>query len=91
MQLHHGIARSIYPDRETDNVRRVIAGINVYAVTYDIAARAGEIDGDLTARGVPIGLTDTLIAATALHHGEPVVTRNVRHFERVPGVEVRPY
>ena len=32
--------------------------------------------------------TDLFIAATALVHGLIVSTRNVRHFERVPGLVV---
>ena len=37
---------------------------------------------------VNIKLADALIAATALMTGTPLVTRNVRDFKKVPGLEV---
>lgn len=46
------------------------------------------IRGDLRRRGVKINFPDLLIAATALEHGLTVVTRNRRHFDRVPGLRV---
>jgi len=36
----------------------------------------------------PIGEFDALIASIALAHNERVVTRNVKHFSRVRGLEV---
>ena len=34
---------------------------------------------------------DLWIAATAVAHDVPVVTRNARHYRRVPGLEVTEY
>ncbi len=33
---------------------------------------------------------DLFIAATALHHDLTLVTRNLKHFERVPGIRLYP-
>lgn len=38
-----------------------------------------------------IGANDLWIAATGLAYEMPVVTRNVEHFKRVPGLEVESY
>lgn len=38
-----------------------------------------------------IGSNDLWIAATAVAHAMPIVTRNRAHFSRVPGVEVIAY
>ncbi|MCP3960863.1 MAG: type II toxin-antitoxin system VapC family toxin [bacterium] len=38
-----------------------------------------------------IGANDLWIAATGLAHGAPVVTRNERHYRRVPGLSVLTY
>ena len=40
------------------------------------------------AQGTPIGHPDTQIAAIALANDLTVVTGNVRHFQRVPGLTV---
>jgi alpha-L-fucosidase 2 len=45
----------------------------------------------LEANGLLIGGNDLWIAATALAHELPVVTRNAAHFGRVPGLEVLSY
>ena len=45
------------------------------------------IRAELEAAGTPIGAHDTLIAATALRHQATLVTRNVREFARVPGLQ----
>lgn len=51
----------------------------------------GELYRYLRQRGSLIGTNDLWIAATALVYGMPLVTRNVEHFERVPGLELVEY
>ena len=46
---------------------------------------------DLKRQGQLFGANDLWIAATALAHKLPLVTRNRTRFERVPGLDVRPY
>lgn len=53
----------------------------------ECAAHAARIRATLEAAGKPIGPHDTLIAATALRHQSTLVTRNVREFSRVPGLQ----
>jgi predicted nucleic acid-binding protein len=39
-----------------------------------------------------LGMVDALIAATALAHDDTLYTKNVRHFQMIPGLRViRPY
>jgi tRNA(fMet)-specific endonuclease VapC len=53
----------------------------------ECAAQAARIRVELEALGTPIGPHDTLIAATALRHQATLVTRNVREFSRVAGLQ----
>ena len=54
----------------------------------DEAKRAGDLLAALESRGEGIGIEDVLIAATALVHGLVVVTRNVKHFDRIEELPV---
>ncbi|MFA7399988.1 MAG: type II toxin-antitoxin system VapC family toxin [Sideroxydans sp.] len=53
----------------------------------ECAAHAARIRAELEAAGTPIGPHDTLIAATALRYQATLVTRNVREFSRVQGLQ----
>lgn len=53
----------------------------------ECATHAARIRVTLEAAGTPIGPHDTLIAATALRYQATLVTRNVREFSRVPGLQ----
>lgn len=50
------------------------------------ARHAGEVRAWLTLQGTPIGAYDVLIAGQARARGLTLVTRNIREFERVPGL-----
>jgi tRNA(fMet)-specific endonuclease VapC len=63
----------------------------VLTVDRDVAWEYGKAYRYLQANGLLIGGNDLWIAATALAHGLPLVTRNLAHFSRVPGLEVLAY
>ena len=59
-------------------------------LTEAITLRATELMESLTlSHGLQMG--DALIAATALAHGLPVLTANVKHFGAVPGLAVEAF
>lgn len=63
--------------------------MTVEPVTAAVGRAAGLLRSDLRARGLQLHLPDSLLAATALQIGVPIVTANVRDF-RVAGLEVVP-
>jgi len=91
LELYEGVARSSKPESEKARVLDVLDSKHVVAADRGIMRRAGELSGNLVVEGRRIDREDCVVAATALQEGEPVVTRNARHFERIPGVEVRTY
>jgi tRNA(fMet)-specific endonuclease VapC len=51
----------------------------------------GETYRYLKANGTLIGTNDLWIAATALVHGMPLVTNNLKDFRRIPDLVVLPF
>lgn len=91
MELAEGINRSDASESEHAAVEGLLADVN--EITFDRASafRAGELNAELIAAGEPIDETDVMVAATALVHGYPVVTRNTDHFDRIDGLDVLTY
>jgi len=58
---------------------------NVRPITEDITRRATELMEAMTLSH-RLQMGDALIAATALEHGLPVLTGNVKHFAAIPGL-----
>jgi tRNA(fMet)-specific endonuclease VapC len=91
-ELIVGIHRADSPARKrgrTSFVERIFAAIPVLPFDLPVARRHAQLWADLAAVGLPIGVHDSLIAATALTHGYAVLTENPREFQRVPGLVVR--
>lgn len=64
---------------------------SVLPVDDRVARRAGELRGELSARGIVRHQADMLIAATAQLHGLTLATRNVRDFEGCGIAIVNPF
>jgi len=90
-ELLVGVARAQHRHVEVRRVRKVLRPLAVLEFDARAARAFGRIVGHLLDRGTPIGDMDALIASVCLVNGHPVVTRNVRHFERVPGLVVVSY
>jgi tRNA(fMet)-specific endonuclease VapC len=91
LELAHGAARANTPQRKATRqqfIHELMAAVPVHPVTAPVALRAGQIDGESTARGVTLPLSDLLIGVTALDLGYRIATGNVRHFRAIPGVSV---
>jgi len=72
----------------------VQAGLHLFTVVEideSVAWAASRIARELKTAGAHIGDNDIWIAATALAHGLPLVSRNVRHFTRVANLQVVAY
>jgi tRNA(fMet)-specific endonuclease VapC len=68
-----------------------IGPFQVLACTKDVCWHYGKTYRYLQENGLLIGGNDLWIAATALAHNMPVVTRNSRHYHRIPGLHVVDY
>ena len=88
-ELRSGAARLGDDGRLWQRIQQEVLPL-VRWLPFDEAAAlaAADIGAALKRRGETVEATDLFIAATALVHGLIVSTRNVRHFERVPGLVV---
>ena len=91
LELYEGVARANTPDDKRQEVLDVLESKHVVEADATVMRRAGQLSGSLITGGERIEREDCIVAATALLSDEPVVTRNVDHYERVDGLEVRTY
>lgn len=79
------------PEREEAAVRALLREVALVGADHELAEAYAELTSWLLRRGERISTMDALIAAGALAEGAPLLTRNVREFERVPGLRVETY
>jgi tRNA(fMet)-specific endonuclease VapC len=72
--------------RELQTVRALLQALPTLTLDEAAADRAADVKRDLERRGQPIGMADCLIAGIVLAHDGVLLTRNERHFARVPGL-----
>jgi tRNA(fMet)-specific endonuclease VapC len=90
-ELAHGAARANTQARKAMRlqlIHELMRSLPVHPVTASIALRAGQIDGDNTAKGIRIALADLYIGVTALELGYRIATANLRHFQMIPGLNI---
>ena len=88
-ELLFGAYRSGDSQRSLPLCRKFCSSFQVLPLNNAAAERAAEVRAHLEGKGQRIGAYDVLIAGIALAHGQIVVTRNTREFERVPGLEIQ--
>jgi predicted nucleic acid-binding protein len=72
--------------RQQKMVRQLLDLITWLPLDLQAADKAAEIRMQLEQKGESIGMADSLIAGIALTHRGVLITRNHRHFSRVPGL-----
>ena len=86
----HELAYGAYKGRNTQASLAALDALPFLVLDFDLddARHAGEIRAGLVAAGTPIGPYDILIAGQARSREMVLVTRNIREFSRVPGLQV---
>jgi tRNA(fMet)-specific endonuclease VapC len=69
-------------------VEALLAAVTVLPLDVSSARRAGDLRRKLEQAGITIGMADLLMAGIALEHGAILITRNRRHYQRVPGLRL---
>lgn len=87
-ELYEGVLHGRNPSRDEQHLLALLGRIDVIDLDIPAMRVYGLVRGGLRSAGLSIGDNDLQIAATALRHDLTLVTRNRRHFERVPGLRL---
>lgn len=87
-EIYDGIYASSDPRAREVVFLQFLRRVEVLPLTRTIMKRFAQLRGQLRRQGLLIPDADLLIAATALTHGLSLVSRNLRHFQRIPGLAI---
>lgn len=80
-----------FSDLGAVHYRKTREALGLLANDEETALVYRQVFRELKRRGCLIGANDLWIAAAALRHGMPLISRNVHEFERVPGLDLLTY
>lgn len=78
-------ARSV---KQESAIADLLAPMRILPFDLEAARAAADIRRRLERAGEPIGMGDHLIAGVAVSRSLPLLTRNRKHFDRVPGLRL---
>ena len=87
-ELELGLAKSNAPDKRRRQLDEICSLVQILPFAEREAKQAAMLRADLESKGTPIGGYDVLIAGTALANQGVLVTRNVKEFSRVEGLQL---
>jgi len=87
-ELFKGAYKSKNVDKNLKIVRGILSRLTLLEFNLTASDIYGQISAEFEKKGEPIGEMDTLIASIALAHNERILTRNVKHYSRIKGLEV---
>lgn len=87
-ELRTGARKSDHPQKNMLLVERFLAPFARIPFDSDCAREYAKVRARLERTGQSVGPNGLLIASTALARGATLVTRNVREFSRVDGLEI---
>lgn len=90
-ELAVGVAMSSMPEDQKQKIIEIIKDFSVLSLTFEEAWRAGLELGRLYIQGQPVDPIDAQIAGIALVKNQPLVTKNVFHFNRFPDLQLDLY
>lgn len=90
-ELFTGIVQYARPEDERAKVMEIINSQIIVPLDIASAMKGGKVDGYLTKKGHKIDQQDSMIAGIALTRKEKILTRNIKDFSKIPGLQVETY
>ena len=91
MELSTGAQLSRRADTEKQKIMQLLSESKILDFDCESAFRAGEIRAELEKKNESIDSEDIMIGAIALQNNESLVTRNIKHFEKISGLKIEKY
>ena len=88
-EVLRGVSLHSSPEKY-ERVSEFLSSFNSLVFDFTASKKAAEISQQLTSQGVIIDIGDIMIAAICISRGESLLTRNVKHFEKIPGLKLEP-
>lgn len=85
-EYYFGIRGSTYRERYEAWLRKLLPGVRVVLVNHRTADAYASLQQELKELGTPIPQNDCWIAAQAIQHSMPVISRD-RHFDKFGSVQ----
>ncbi len=91
-ELLHGVHRATeeHHGRREAFVEALLAAFPALAFDLLVARVHARLWAGLVSAGAEVGAHDRLVAATAMSAGWRIATANIRHFNRIPGLDILP-
>lgn len=78
-------------EKEKAGIMKFLAGIKLFSFNFKASEKAAEIFETLRNKGEPIELTDVMIASVAITNNETLLTKNARHFSKIPELKLESF
>jgi len=86
-ELYYGAFKSAKKEKNLAVVKELKKKIQTLHTGEGVASNYGRIKSHLESKGEPVDDADLLIASIALTNGSTLVTNNIDHFKKVPGLK----
>lgn len=91
MEIITGSELSNNKSSEKEKIKELLQSLIVVPFDKKCAIKAGVIEAKLIKSGKRIEIEDVMIAATAIVNNDVLVTRNIKHFEKIKDLKIERY
>ena len=73
----------------TKQTESLLESLTILELDKKAVRKASEIYAQLLKQGEKLETSDVFIAAIAIANNEPLLTKNIAHFQRIPGLKIQ--
>ncbi|MFW5902671.1 MAG: type II toxin-antitoxin system VapC family toxin [archaeon] len=89
LELYKGCYKSKETEENLKTVRRMLENIEIHDFKEEDSEFAAKILNELREKGEKIGEFDSIISSIILNNNDYLITRNQKHFSKIPHLEIQ--